>query len=43
MGIFHYVQAMYTIKQTLEFKAWLADIGDGLTRRRLAHVLCPAR
>lgn len=27
---------MYTIKQTPEFKDWLAELKDGMTRRRLA-------
>ncbi len=27
---------MYTIKQTPEFKDWLADVKDSMTRRRLA-------
>ncbi len=30
---------MYTIKQTPEFKDWLADLKDGMTRRRLARRL----
>lgn len=30
---------MYTIKQTAEFKDWLAELKDGMTRRRLARRL----
>jgi len=30
---------MYTIKQTHEFKDWLAGVKDGMTRRRLARRL----
>jgi len=30
---------MYTIKQTTEFKDWLTNLKDGMTRRRLARRL----
>ena len=30
---------MYTVKRTMEFDAWLADIKDGMTRIRLARRL----
>ena len=30
---------MFTVKQLPEFSEWLADIKDGMTRRRLARRL----